>query len=213
MKAVIFDMDGTLVDTKKIHLDAWQKVFEKHGYILPRKTINDFFGVLDYYVFRRFFTTHNIKDDPKDWCDERRKLTLQRMKNAKLFPGAKALLNCIPKEVKVALGTSSTRKEMLAILNKNYLNRHFKVVMTKEDVKHHKPNPELYLKIARKLKVKPKDCIVVEDSIAGVEAAKRAGMFCVAVLTSFPASKLKQADLRVRNLKSKALKKLLCANF
>jgi len=85
--------------------------------------------------------------------------------------------------------------------------------MTKEDVTHHKPHPELYLKIAKKLKVSPKDCIVIEDSIAGVIAAKRAGMFCIAVLNSFSAQKLKRADIRVRSLKSKAITKFLCANL
>ena len=85
--------------------------------------------------------------------------------------------------------------------------------MAKEDVKRHKPYPELYLKIAKKLGVKPEDCIVVEDSIAGVEAAKRAGMFCVAVLASYPAAKLSKADLRVRSLRSKTLRKLICANI
>jgi beta-phosphoglucomutase family hydrolase len=213
MKAVIFDMDGTLVDTKKIHLDAWQKVFKNHGYSLPKKIINNYFGVLDYYVFSKFFKEKGIKDDPMKWCIERSKITGKKMRSAKLFPGAKTLLNCIPKNVKVALGTSSTKKEMLTVFNNNHLKKYFDIILTKEDVKQHKPNPELYLKIAKKLKVSPKDCIVIEDSIAGVEAAKRAGMFCVATLTSYPASKLKRADLRVRNLKSKAIKNLICANY
>jgi beta-phosphoglucomutase len=211
MKAVIFDMDGTLVDTKKIHLDAWQQVFRNHGYSVARRTVNDFFGVLDYYIFSDFFRQNRIKDDPKKWCEERRNITVDRLKRARLFPGARALLDCIP--VKVALGTSSTNEELRAMFSKNHLEKYFDLIMTKEDVKHHKPHPELYLKIAKKLGVKPKDCIVVEDSIAGVEAAKRAGMFCIAVLTSFPASKLKKADIRVRSLNSKVVKKLLCANL
>lgn len=213
MKAVIFDMDGTLVDSKRIHIDAWQEVFRKHGYSVPRKTIENFFGVLDYYVFCKFFKEHGIKDDPKKWCAQRRRICVEKMKSAKLFPGAKDILRCIPSGVKVALGTSSTCEEMRAVFSKHDLAGYFRVVMTKEDVKRHKPYPDLYLKIARKLNVKPKDCIVVEDSIAGVEAAKRAGMYCVAVLTSYPASKLRKADLRVRSLQSKTLRKLICANF
>lgn len=209
MKAVIFDMDGTLVDSKRIHLEAWQEVFEKHGYVLDMKKIESFFGQFDYYVFSDFFREKGIKEDPKKWCAERRKITVKKMMYARLFPGAKSLLDCLP-DVKVALGTSSTRKEMLAVFNKNHLKKYFDIIMTKEDVSHHKPHPELYLKIAKKLDVKPEDCIVVEDSIAGVEAAKRAGMFCIAVLTSFPASKLKKADVRVRSLQSPAIRRLLC---
>lgn len=210
MKAVIFDMDGTLVDSKRIHLEAWQEVFEKHGYVLDMKKIESFFGQLDYYVFSDFFREKGIKDDPKRWCAERRDITVQKMKRAKLFPGAKQLLDCIPGDVKLALGTSSSRAEMDAVFDNHGMKKYFDVIMCREDVKKHKPHPELYLKIAKRLKVNPKDCVVVEDSIAGVEAAKRAGMFCIAVLYSFPAGELQKADVRVRSLKSSTIRRLLC---
>ena len=77
------------------------------------------------------------------------------------------------------------------------LKTHFDVIMTVDDVKNAKPNPEIFLKIIKKLKTKRSEALVIEDSIAGIEAAKRAGIKVIALTNSFPKSRLKKADLIV----------------
>ena len=88
------------------------------------------------------------------------------------------------------------------------LKKYFDVIITREQVKKPKPDPEIYKEAVKQLNLKPKECIVIEDSVAGVEAAKRAGLFCIAVLNSFKEKDLKAADLIIKDLQDSRLKQL-----
>lgn len=203
MTAFIFDMDGTLIDTKRFHIEAWIALFKNHNVSVPIKEIDYFFGDHDVSILRQVFKKHKIVGSPESWAQQRRRIAYSLLSKSKLFPHVKDFLGSL--NCPLALGTSSSRKETELLLRIHKLNRFFKVVMCREDVNQHKPNPELYLRIARKLKQKKSECIVFEDSIAGVSAAKDARMFCVAVLNSFSSSELMRADLRVRSLNSSRL--------
>jgi HAD superfamily hydrolase (TIGR01509 family) len=212
IKAVLFDMDGVLSDSEPHHIRAFKEFFGKKGVILTQKDTSDIFGKLDEDIIRDLCKKKNIKCDVKKWYWEKRKLVVYYLKNLRIpsFPDAIALVKRVSKKYKVGIGTSSSHEEINIILKRLGIRRHFDVILGREDVRFHKPHPEIYLKLAKKLKVKPSECVVIEDSIYGVEAAKRAGMKCIAVLNSFPASKLKKADLIVKSLNDKRVKALLC---
>jgi HAD superfamily hydrolase (TIGR01509 family) len=203
IKAVIFDMDGVLMDTKEAYYKAAKKLFEEeYGKTITRKEYNPMFGIEDRAMIKHFLKKFNLKGDVEELRLKKREMVqLQEKGNLKLFPGAKELVKTLSKNYKLAL-TSSTWKIIIKnALDEFGMRKYFKAVVGKEDVKKHKPDPEPYLVTAKKLKVKPSECVVVEDSISGVEAGKNAGMKVIAVMTSYTQEKLRKADLFVNNVK------------
>jgi HAD superfamily hydrolase (TIGR01509 family) len=124
----------------------------------------------------------------------------------KLFAGAAELLETLKSKVKLGLASMNNRRVIDHLLKTTGTKRFFDAVLTAEEASKPKPNPEVFLKCALKLETKPEDCVVVEDSIFGVEAAKAGRMGCIAVLTGvYSRNELKKAkpDLIVDSLREK----------
>jgi HAD superfamily hydrolase (TIGR01509 family) len=211
MKAVLFDMDGVLSNSEPHHVKAFRIFFKKKGVPLSKEDVKDIFGKFDDDIIRDLCKKKGVKCDVGKWYWEKRKIVVSLLKKLPIpsFPDAIKLVKRVSRKYKVGIGTSSSREEINVVLKTLGIRKYFDKILGREDVKHHKPSPELYLKLAKKLKVKPKDCVVIEDSVVGVESAKRAKMKCIAVLNSFPRSKLKKADLIVKNLNDKRVTALL----
>jgi beta-phosphoglucomutase-like phosphatase (HAD superfamily) len=113
--------------------------------------------------------------------------------------------------VLVALASAAMSKNVIFILDALKLRPFFHAILTGDEITQSKPHPEIYAKTAQKLGLLPADCVAIEDSFVGIEAAKRAGMKCVAVASTFPASELRahiQADLVIQTLEVLNLQKL-----
>ena len=126
----------------------------------------------------------------------------------KLFPGARELLEALHGKVKMALASMNNRSVIIHLLKAKDLEKYFDVVLTAESISHSKPNPEIFLKAASELKAIPEKCVVVEDSIFGVKAAKSANMGCVAVATGVYSEmelEKEKPDLIVKTLKDKQI--------
>ena len=205
MKVVLFDLDGVLVDSERVNMLAGKKSFEEIGIHLSIDEQKKIIGCNPADYDKIF----SYRFDKKEMVKRHTKHYLDNYEMVKLFPFAKNFVKKVQKKFKVGLVTSCNK-----YLIENYalklLDLKFDKYVTFEDCKKHKPFPDCYLLAARKFKVKPSECIVFEDSCPGVNAAKRAGMTCIAISNSFPASKLKQADLVVRNLNDKRIWSLLC---
>ena len=118
-----------------------------------------------------------------------------------IFPGAAELVEALIKnDFKLAVASSGTWDKLNFNLEEAGLEDSFKVRICANDVNEGKPDPEVYLKAAEKLGVKPEECVVIEDSYNGVKAAKAAGAKCIAVTSTFEKSKLKEADVIVNSL-------------
>jgi HAD superfamily hydrolase (TIGR01509 family) len=183
-KAVIFDWDGTLADTKKAVVVSFRKVLAEVGCVVD-----------DEFIERRIGTgTRKTLEDALEHCRivldyetleklVRRKVRLQaELSNiVDLFEGATALLDALHDRTKIALATMSSRKVIDKLLSEKRVEKYFDVVITADEVRKPKPDPGIFLLSATKLNVATRDCVTVEDSVFGVKAAREAGMKCIAI--------------------------------
>lgn len=183
-EAVIFDWDGTLADTKDFVVSAFQRVLRENGCEVSDAFIKKRMGIGPRNTLKQALKTANIPFD-KEMIDrleeEKIKIQLTLTDGVNLFQGAKELLDSLQGRVKRALATMSNRRVIDKLLRVKGIRGYFDVVVSFDEVDHPKPHPEVFLKGAMKLKCYPEQCVVIEDSIFGVEAAKRAGMKCIAI--------------------------------
>ncbi|MFH1722590.1 MAG: HAD family phosphatase [Candidatus Altiarchaeota archaeon] len=186
--AAIFDVDGTLVDLMERHWRAFNNICEdRFDIYCPFEDFKEVYGMPAREIFEHILQEGGIdasKVDLEEISVERRKIFKKDLGDVKTLPGVLDLIVYLKKEgVKLAVATSNEKGAGYAILDAADLTKHFPVIVTKNDVVHGKPEPDLFLKAAEKLGEKPDKCVVFEDSIHGVEAAVKAGMSVVAVTT------------------------------
>jgi len=201
-KAVICDMDGVIVDSMPYHFLAWYEALRPYGISVKcfdvytregerwQKSMEDFLkgsGISpSKQLFKKVFTA-------------RKKLFRNRFKRF-VFKGAKEFLACLKKEgFLLGLVTATSRSGVKEILPRG-IERLFDHVTTGDSVRKGKPYPEPYLKAAKALKVKPSECLVIENAPYGITSAKKAGMFCIALTSSLPKEFLREADIIIDKL-------------
>ena len=194
-RAVIWDLDGTLIDSSHYHWEAWQAVMEAENFRLTYEEYVADFGKRNDEILRGRLGA-DLPDDfvaRVSFAKEEVYRELIRTKGLELLPGAAYWLERVKAEGWLqALATSAPRGNIDAVFAALGLEKFFDAVISSEEVKAGKPEPDVFLAAAAKMDVEPRDCIVVEDALAGVEAARRAGMKSIGVLTTH--SELK-ADL------------------
>lgn len=202
--AVIWDMDGVIVDTAPYHFAAWQQVFEKRGVKFTEANFKRSFGrrneTIIPGVLNESISAAEIAMIAKEKEGIFRRLGRNKIKP---LPGAVSLIKRLAeRRVKMALVSSTPARNIKLALGGLGIADIFQTIISAEDVVEGKPNPEGFLLAAGKLEVRPENCVVIEDSTAGVSAAKRAGMSCVAVTNTRPRSKLGRADLIIDSLET-----------
>jgi len=194
-RAVIWDLDGTLIDSSHYHWEAWQAVMEAENFRLTYEQYVADFGKRNDEILRGRLGA-DLPDDfiaRVSYAKEEVYRDLIRTRGLELLPGAAYWLERLNAEGWLqALATSAPRGNIDAVFAALGLEKFFDAVISSEEVKAGKPEPDVFLAAAAKMDVEPRDCIVVEDAPAGVEAARRAGMKSIGVLTTH--SELK-ADL------------------
>lgn len=205
-RAAIWDVDGTLVDTAELHFRAWVDVARAIRKPFTRGDFVATFGRRNPEIIRQLFDPQ--ASDPEVAELGARKEELYRAEAAKgvaLLPGVDNLLSGLQAAGwQQAVGSSAPRENLELILRLTNTERYFAAIVSMEDTRRGKPDPEVFLIGAAKLGMAPEDCVVFEDAVAGVEAAKAGGMKCVAVrfVGHHPEEKLRQAgaDRVVSNL-------------
>jgi beta-phosphoglucomutase len=188
MKAVIFDKDGVLIETFDSYLKAYIKILSKIGIRITADDIAKRYGMKGPEIIKQIVQEKgkNITDEQvQELAREKDRLYKKfSEKNLKLLPGVKELLIYLKKKnYKIGIASSSTKELIEHMMKITKIENYIDAIVDGFEVKFSKPNPEIFLRCAEKLKVKPEDCIVIEDSIHGIEAAKRAGMKSLAVTT------------------------------
>lgn len=209
LKAIIFDFNGVIVDDEPLHLELIQQVLQEEGLLLSAEECRaKCLGVPDFAGFQTILAERDGEVGPEHinrLIARKAARYLQAIRERDLlFSGVRELVQRLAVQFPLALVSGALRQEVEFVLAQGGLRDAFRVIVTAEDVTQGKPHPEGFLKglnlLARAEVIQPQECLVVEDSVAGVAAAKRAGMYCVAVTNSYPAAALQQADVIVPNL-------------
>lgn len=185
LRALLFDLDGTLIDSEFFHFECWNEILEEFGVKL---TYNDW---LDNYAgvpmptnAGRLIEKFAIATPLQQIIEKRERLTLERLKtkDVNLMPYVGDVLEYFQQQgLTLALVTSSPRQDVEAVFERNGLGRYFKLIITRTEVAKSKPDPESYLVCVEKLGLQKEECLVFEDTINGVKSAKAAGLTCFAI--------------------------------
>ncbi|MFH1637737.1 MAG: HAD family phosphatase [Candidatus Woesearchaeota archaeon] len=201
LKAVILDMDGVIVDSEPIREEVHRLLGKEFGYRLKKEDWDTIRGKTAEANIKYLIRKYAPNVSYEYFTKRKDEIFDSMLHKIKAFSGFERFMNRI-KGHKVTVATSSTRKNAEAVLKLCKIRHHFEIIVTGCDVRNSKPHPEAFLKAAKKLKVDPKECVVVEDSINGVKAAKAAGMKVIAVTTSHKKKELMEADLITRDIGS-----------
>ncbi|HZR47172.1 MAG TPA: HAD family phosphatase [Candidatus Manganitrophaceae bacterium] len=214
LKAIIFDCDGVIVDSEPHHMKALQMVLAEEGISLSKE---------EYY--QRYLAMDDKGCFETALADHRRpinnailkKLIIRKMalyrtlsqQELYLYPGVVEFVNKAKGNYRLAIASGAFRGEIKFALDKGGMRAAFPVIVSAQDVKNGKPHPEAFLAALEKLNalpppispILPSECVVIEDSLHGVEAARGAGMRCLAVTNSYPEDRLRgKADRIVKSL-------------
>lgn len=211
LKAIIFDCDGVIADTEPIHMASLQRVLNEEGINLTEQDyFRDYLALDDRACLIRAFSDRGMT------LEENRLADLIRRKagyvepaireGLQLMPGVSRFIHDASEIYPLAVASGALRHEIELILKHGGLTECFRVVVSAEDVARSKPHPDPFIKACQMLSslsdesIHASQCLVIEDSIHGVQAAREAGMRCVAVTSSYSREQLGEANLVVENL-------------
>jgi beta-phosphoglucomutase family hydrolase len=205
-KAVLWDLDGVLVDTAPFHFQAWQELFQSLDRGFAEADFRRTFGLRNDAILRDILGELTPAEVER-LAQRKEELYRGKIKGrVTAMPGAMGLLRRLQQRGrKTAIVSSTTRENVRVVLSSLGLEGMFAAVVAEEDAPKGKPDPQGFLVAAQKLGVDVGECVVIEDAPGGVEAARRAGMRCIGVTTSRPREALADADLVVDSLEEAAV--------
>jgi len=225
--AVVWDMDGVIVDTGEYHFRAWKKACKEKGIAFDEQDFKRTFGMRNPEILRYLLeertrapgkslrpptprAPHTGLDSQEDLMNSLKAEVSENKEryyrefvtgNVVPLPGAVELLKSLREAgFRQALATSSPTQNVDLVMNSLGIRQFFQAVVSEKDVKAGKPDPEIFLTAAARIKIEAACSLVIEDSVAGVAAAKQAGMSCVAVSNTHDPERLREADLVVNSL-------------
>lgn len=185
LKALLFDLDGTLIDSEYFHYELWNEILEESGGKLTyEEWLKNHAGIPLPKNAQTLIDRFNIKTPLQELIERREGLTLERLKtkDVNLMPYVTEVLDFFQaKGLVMALVTSSPRKDVDAIFERNGLGKYFKLIVTRSEVTKSKPDPESYNVCVEKLGLAKEECIAFEDTINGLKSAKAAGLTCFVI--------------------------------
>jgi HAD superfamily hydrolase (TIGR01509 family) len=206
IEAVLFDMDGVLVDSVPLHLRAWNAALADYGLpLLDDAAYRTALGRTNMDMLVRFLDRRNIELPPgtrRQVVQAKEHFFRSRIKGeAQAMPGAADWLEFLSKErVRCVVASSGEMANVVAVLDALHLSDYFAAILSGARLPRSKPDPALFLRAAASVDAEPARCLVVEDAPAGIQAAKAAHMLCCALSTTCLPDELRQADIVLANL-------------
>lgn len=205
--AVIFDMDGVLVDSEPLHARAFRETLVALGHeVTSGPDPQDYVGRSDHELWEDFVRRHRPDLSVAQLMEQKRLRMLELLRQTQpWFPGAVRLVRRLHGRLPLGLASGSERPVIEAVLDGAGIRTCFAAVVSGLEVPRGKPAPDIFLRTAELLQVNPKSCWVVEDSLPGIRAARSAGMHVIAVCNTHPAEDLGEADRVTRDYEQIAL--------
>jgi len=186
MKAIIFDMDGLMVDTEVLYHETDREMAKSFGKKVSEETLSRMMGRKPVESYTIFCNDLDIDQPIEELLKTRYRLVEKKLLNeVRPMPGLFDILNEFKGKMRMAIATGSPQKFLEITLNKLNIGQYFDATQPSDPIVNGKPNPEIYLKVAQKLNVSPKESIVIEDSSNGARAGKNAGCYTIAVPSEY----------------------------
>jgi beta-phosphoglucomutase len=198
---VLWDMDGVLVSTGEFHYQAWTKTLSARGISFSQEQFRTTFGMNNTGILQLVLGENPDPDYIAEISDDKEQAFREAIRGqVRPMPGAQEWLRRLQGwGIRQAIASSAPPANIQTLVNELGIGPYFDALVSGADLPG-KPDPAVFLEAARQIGVAPEGCVVVEDAIAGVQAAKRAQMQCIAVTTTNPAHELKDADVVVQRL-------------
>lgn len=204
IKGIVFDLDGVLVDTEGYQWQGWVEALKPLGISLSKEEYFEYAGKRGDTIESEFIKNYNLKIEKGSLLKQKEKLLLEwfRSEELKLLPYAKEVVEFfINKGMKVAIASGGPKDEVFLKLKRINFYSLFSVITAGGEVKRGKPSPDIYLLSAERLRLKPEECLALEDTQYGLEAAKSAGLTCFAIPGEFSVKQnFSKADKILNNL-------------
>lgn len=217
LRAIIFDCDGVIANTEPLHLAAFQKVLGEEGIVLTEQDYySQYLALDDRACFLKVFSRH----DAPLTAEKLAELIVRKANyiepvmrdRLQLFPGVADFIRKAAQRYRLAIASGALRHEVEMVVEHGGVRELFEVIVSAEDVARSKPDPEPFLKaramLDRARPLEPAECVVIEDSFHGIEAAHLAGMACLAVTNSYPSERLQAAERVVASLEEVSLEEI-----
>lgn len=214
IKAVLFDMDGVIIDSEKMHSDAFSQVIRNHG-VEPTFNKNGLVhlsGIRERDNWEYLKKKFDLHVDTNQLTSERLSICLEMFSNnLKPMNGLLDFINLLSKHhIKIAVASSSPFEQIKKVINTLHLETTIKILISGQLVTRGKPFPDIFLEAAKQLGVIPADCLVIEDAQTGIESGKNAGMKVVAIPSKYTLDHdFSKADIKLKSLKDISWKLIL----
>ena len=210
LKAVIFDMDGVLVDSEPLHAQAERETFAPFGIDVSDEELQRYIGRTSRFLIRDFIDRYRLDVREEDLYRRHRTNLRTLYERVAPIPGALELLREIgASDVKIGLASSTDLDLIRIAVERLAVASFFHALVSGQEVERPKPDPDIFLETARRMGCDPSECVVIEDSRAGVEGAKRAGMACAAFESPHSLNQdVSVADLVIDDLRKLDLERL-----
>ncbi|MEO8205469.1 MAG: HAD family phosphatase [Chthoniobacterales bacterium] len=207
----IFDWDGVIIDSSAYHRRSWDLLSLETGRALPVGHFEKGFGKKNEIIIPDILEWTKDAQEIQTIANRKEELYRQLLGEEGIAPmqGVEALLGALCNAgIPCGVGSSTPRANIDLVMELAELGEYFQTIVSAEDVHHGKPDPDVFLQVATRLRAEPAKCVVFEDAFVGIEAAHRAGMRVVGVATTNPLEKLEDADLAVQSLTEISLQTL-----
>lgn len=199
IRAIVFDFDGVLADSEPLHLRSYAEVLAPMGVSLTRNEYYaDYLGYDDEGVFTKIAEAHGLRIDERQLGAlieaKTRVFDAMMASGEMLYPTARACVERMAAAFPLGIASGALRHEIEAILRAGKMDRHFRFIVASGETPQGKPAPDPYRRAAELHGVSPTDCVAIEDSRWGIESAKSAGLWCIAITNTYPRGELALAD-------------------